>query len=82
MRKLMLKLDYQEYLICADQKDEQALLGILGRGIVVKKEWSLDNAIFIIDEQPKVEFVNEEAILMEKPEPEPEVQPEVTENGA
>lgn len=76
MRKLMLKLDYQEFFVCIDQKDEQALLGILGRGMVVKKEWSMNNAIFIIDEQPKVEFVNEDAILLEKPEP------EVIENGA
>lgn len=76
MRKLMLKLDYQEFFVCSDQKDEQALLGILGRGMVVKKEWSLNNAIFMIDEQPKVEFVNEDAILLEKPEP------EVIENGA
>lgn len=76
MRKLMLKLDYQEFFVCADQKDEQTLLGILGRGMVVKKEWSMNNMIFIIDEQPKVEFVNGDAILLEKPEP------EVIENGA
>jgi predicted transcriptional regulator len=79
MNKMLLKIEYETFLVCADQKDEQALLGILGRGMVVKKEWSMNNAIFIIDEQPKVEFVNEGAILMEKPEP--EVQPEETENG-
>ena len=69
MKKLVLKLQYEEFLVCADQKDEQALLGILGRGIVVKRDWSLKDAIYIINEQPKIEFINGDDILLEKPEP-------------
>lgn len=80
MNKLTLKLEYQQFFVCADQKDEQALIGILGRGIVVKKDWQLGDAIYVINEQPEIKFINGDEILMEKPKP--EVQPEVTENGA
>lgn len=70
MRKLTLKLEYQQFFICADQKDEQALLGILGRGHVVKKDWHLNDAIYVIDEQPEIGFINGDIVLSSKPEPE------------
>ena len=73
MKKMVLKLEYQQFFVCADQKDEQLLLGILGRGYVVKKDWQLGDAIYIIDEQPEIKFVNGDEILIKKPEPEPEV---------
>lgn len=78
MNKLTLKLEYQKFLVCADQKDEQALIGILGRGFIVKKDWQLGDAIYVIDEQPEINFIDGDEILMEKPEP--EVKQEVTEN--
>ena len=78
MNKLTLKLEYQQFFVCADQKDEQALIGILGRGLVVKKDWQLGDVIYVINEQPEIKFINGDDILSEKPE----VQPEETENGA
>lgn len=73
MNRMLLKLDYQQFLVCADQKDEQALLGILGRGFIVKKDWQLGDAIYVINEQPEIKFINGDEILAEKPEPEVEV---------
>ena len=78
MNKLTLKLEYQQFLVCADQKDEQALIGILGRGVIVKKEWCLDNAIYRTNDVPEIQLIDGDLILAEKPEP----KVEVTENGS
>lgn len=76
MNRLTLKLEYQKFFVCADQKDEQELISILGRGFIVKKDWQLGDAIYVIKEQPEISFINGDEILMEKPES------EVNENGS
>lgn len=73
MNKMLLKLDYQQFLVCADQKDEQALLTILGRAFVVKKDWSLDSAIYRTNDVPEIQLIDGGLILAEKPEPKVEV---------
>lgn len=50
------------------------MIGILGRGSLVKKDWQLGDAIYVINEQPEISFINGNEIMSEKPEP------EVTEN--
>ncbi len=78
MNKMLLKIEYETFLVCADQKDEQALLAILSRAFVVKKDWQAKDAIYRIPEVPSISMVDGDLILSQKPE----VQPEVTENGA
>lgn len=72
MKRLMLKVDYQTYFVCGDGKDEQTLLGILTRGSILKQDWQMDNAIYVVDEVPEIKLIDEDMILFEKPEPEPE----------
>lgn len=75
MNRLTLKLEYQTFFVCADQKDEQALISILGRGFIVKKDWQRGDAIYVLNEQPEISFINGDEITSEK------LEPEVTENA-
>jgi hypothetical protein len=70
MNKMLLRIEYQTFLCCADQKDEQALLAILGRAFVVKKEWNPRDTIYRINEVPEISMIKADLILSEKPEPE------------
>ena len=78
MNKMLLKIEYETFLVCADQKDEQALLAILSRAFVVKKDWQLKGSIYRIAEVPSISMVDGDLILSEKPE----LELEVVENGA
>ena len=72
MKKLLVELDYSTNLMCANAKDEQELIRILGNATIVKYDYK-DTCLHVTRENFKMKMVSAEEIL-------PEVQPEVTEN--
>ena len=62
MNKLLLELDYQTFLVCANSKDEQDLLRILSNALVVKENWQ-KKCTFYTDNVPKIKFITGSEIL-------------------
>lgn len=75
MKKLLVELDYSTNLMCANAKDEQELVRILGNATVVKYDYN-DQSLHVTRENFKMKMISVEEILPEV------VKPEVTENGA
>ena len=62
MNKLLLELDYQTYLVCASNKDEQELFRILSNALIVKENWQ-KKCTFYTDKVPKIKFIPGSEIL-------------------
>lgn len=66
MNKLLLEFDYQTFLVCANNKDEQELLRILSNALIVKEDWQR-KITFYCDKVPKIKFVSASEILDSEP---------------
>jgi hypothetical protein len=69
MNKLLLEVEYQKFLVCANTKDEQMLLDILSRARIVKRDWGKNDLMYYNGEIPKIMMVDGNTILAEEPKP-------------
>ena len=69
MNKMLLEVEYNKFIVCASTKDEQALLDILSRAKIAKRNWGDPSVIYYTEDIPKIVMVDGTAILVEEPKP-------------
>lgn len=66
MNKLIMQVDYNEYLVCSSIKDEQELLRILSSAKIVKTSYEHESFV-VSDKSPTVKMIDSDLIAAEEP---------------
>jgi hypothetical protein len=70
MKKLMVEIDYNKHIVCANSKDEQDLIRILGNAKIVSYTYKNNGVLFYTNDSFKMKMVEEADILQSEPEEE------------